>query len=114
MKLVSFIIIMVRLAKEEFNAVMLDASWPQSGSGTRGLMMKAVMARAKNMENWIICLKNSLLMKVSHLTLRRSTTTYSIRSRCSNFGPNTMRLRAEMVLRSPVSESIVSRYLQSA
>ena len=89
----------------------------------------------KKTENIAIWMKNSLLTKLFHLTLRRSTTTYSIRSRCSNFGPNTIKLRADlwkcveiklqlkyasrdqthlqtyMVWSSPVSEFIVSKYL---
>ena len=68
-----------------------------------------------------ICLKNSRLMKLCHFTCHRfpkygttfnkSTTTFSMRSRCSNLGPKTIRLSAEMVLMAPVSEWMVSRYL---
>ena len=57
------------------------------------------------------CLKKLFLIYEFHLALRRSTMTYSMRSRCSSFAPKTIKFRAEIVFNSPVSELIVSRYL---
>ena len=74
-------------------------------------MINAVIASPKKTVNWIICLKNSLLTKVFHLTWSRSTTIASMRSKCSILGPKTIRWRADLVFSSPVSESMVSRYL---
>ena len=55
--------------------------------------------KQRNTMNWRI---KTFLIKLLYLTLRRSTMTYSMRSRCSSFGPNTIRLRAELTCSSPV------------
>ena len=84
----------------EMLVVQLESD--SSKGGVVSLMTKQQEERMKNAMKTKNSKKNCLLTKLFHLTLSKSTMTYSIKSKCSSFCPNTMRLRADTVCSSPV------------
>ncbi len=82
----------------------LQGSWP----AWLGRVIKQKEERQKKRRKTIIWRRKTRLTKVLYLALSRSTTTYSIRSRCSSFVPNTIRFSAELVCNSPVWKSQIN------